>query len=135
VLGDLRARNAPFYGDVVRGTAATRVAEQTLGVLRGHAVAQVAEQNLPPLGEPKLEGAQRETVTRGMALRNRVPTEVLDGDPRLFAGLLEADVQLGALIGGEALLTPVILPRFDGQSDYAAKRFIRIFNSNSIGLT
>jgi hypothetical protein len=27
------------------------------------------------------------------------------------------------------------LPRFDGQSDYAAKRFIRIFNSNSIGLT
>jgi hypothetical protein len=29
----------------------------------------------------------------------------------------------------------VIFPRFDGQSDYAAKRFIRIFNSNSIGLT
>jgi hypothetical protein len=29
----------------------------------------------------------------------------------------------------------MIFPRFDGQSDYAAKRFIRVFNSNSIGLT
>jgi hypothetical protein len=29
----------------------------------------------------------------------------------------------------------LILPRSHGQSDYAAKRFIRVFNSNSIGLT
>ena len=42
----------------------------------------------------------------GVALGDRVPTEVFDRDPCLVAGVLEADVQLGALIGGEALLTP-----------------------------
>src|SRR3954468_2960693 len=70
------------------------------------AVPKIAEQLPPPLGEAQLEGLKREAVPRGVALGDRVPTEMFDRNARLFARGLEAHVELRVLVGAEALLTP-----------------------------
>ena len=66
-----------------------------------------------------------------------------DRDPRIQVGAVDGKERRPYLIPGpdfdpEAdfeLLLEMILPRFGGQSDYAAIMDICIFNSNSIGLT
>src|SRR5262245_31406162 len=73
---------------------------------RRNAVTQVVKQHSPPIGEAPLKDRQRDTVACGVALGDRIPAEVLDGDPRLLADIVEADVQLGTLIRREALVTP-----------------------------
>ena len=61
-----------------------------------------AQQCLPPFGEAQLERVEREPVPRRVRLGERVPTEVLDGDARLVADRLEADLHFGLLVGREA---------------------------------
>jgi hypothetical protein len=92
-------------------------------------------------------------LDRRLDERRLVPVvELAVADPGDASGCVRAEASLGRLdLVGRAVdrlgdldgvvrkvhVVPaeLILPRFDGHSDYAAKRFIRIFNSNSIGLT
>ena len=80
----------------------------------GDAIAQIVEQPLPPLGEPELESPEREAVARGVARGDRVPAEVFDRDASLLADFLEADVQLGALVGGKGPWRQVTTRRCGG---------------------
>ena len=59
------------------------------------------------LGEPLLEVVEREAVASGVLLGDRVPSEVLDGDPGRVVDGLEADVQLGLLAGLEGRIRQV----------------------------
>src|SRR5687767_1618167 len=64
------------------------------------------EQRAPMLGRTALEEHQLETMAGGMIPRNAVPAAMLDRHAGLLAHRLEADLELGGLIGAEGRLAP-----------------------------
>src|SRR3546814_1993748 len=66
------------------------------------------------LAETALEQHQFEAVARGMALRDGVPAAMFDRDARFVADRLEAHLDLGRLILGEARQAPAEGEAFAG---------------------
>src|SRR4051812_39544091 len=65
-----------------------------------------AQQGLPPFGEAQLEHVEGEPVPRRVLSRERVPAKVFDGDARVVADRIEADVDLGLFVGREGRVPP-----------------------------